>query len=328
MVDINLISVIGFNNLNGIISISLISDDEVLVEFTKSIEIINFKNCITISRISSEKLVSPLFCWIEHSEQVLLIDMNVIKTGYLYSKDGQLQQEIILCEKPDCYLISLDYIKESQEIALLIKLKGRSSYQSLVLFDNNFKEKIINKYESNDIQFYYPSKFQFQNVLYNLFKSSKHNLVFLQEDEDYNRNVYIFDLNSFSIIDSIRSEDRLMMVVNDKIIFKSNFNLFKIYKIRFMPKKSFEIDTSFMCKLSSFDHRLLRNSVFLPCGNKACLECIYNHYNFYNEKFKWVFKPCKQEHQLSELNFIEEKCKNLCMSLLLVGSEILKSQGI
>jgi hypothetical protein len=67
----------------------------------------------------------------------------------------------------------------------------------------------------------------------------------------------------------------------------SNHNI----RVPFFP------DSSAYCKINPFKQaHLLSNPYLLPCGDSACLDCIFNHYNIFKRIF--ICPMCKKEHNL------------------------------
>ena len=71
------------------------------------------------------------------------------------------------------------------------------------------------------------------------------------------------------------------------------------------------------------------NPCFLPCGNTACLDCIYENYNIYKKNLKCNL--CQQEHELPLKLIKNEKIfKNLnelVHLLIQTGNKIMNKRG-
>jgi hypothetical protein len=73
----------------------------------------------------------------------------------------------------------------------------------------------------------------------------------------------------------------------------------------------------YVCKLNRFNHHMCRNPYQLPCGNIACLECIYDNYNLFLNKFQCDFDDCRIEHELNNklerINITDDNLKSICL---------------
>jgi hypothetical protein len=82
------------------------------------------------------------------------------------------------------------------------------------------------------------------------------------------------------------------MVIEGKMILKSKSRYF-IQKIQISKALNLK-DCDAFCKLNLYKKpHLLFNPYFLPCGNIACLECIYHHDNNFKKTLKCEI--CNQE---------------------------------
>jgi hypothetical protein len=105
------------------------------------------------------------------------------------------------------------------------------------------------------------------------------------------------------------------------VLYDSNKMYIQAIDYSIIDDKSFKSETIsegfYVCKLNCFNHHFCRNPFLLPCGNIACLECIYDSYNLYFNKFVCSFDGCKVEHGLNgkikELNITDENAKAICV---------------
>ena len=58
------------------------------------------------------------------------------------------------------------------------------------------------------------------------------------------------------------------------------------------------IEDKFICKANSAYPHLYKNPYILPCGNSACLDCIYENYNILTNSYKCNLETCKEKHRL------------------------------
>ena len=141
--------------------------------------------------------------------------------------------------------------------------------------------------------------------------------------------ILIFSLLSYSIIGSINSsfdfieKSKETIIEGKKILNEKPDHKFRIlnnnlvnkminkmvisrnqktqacffYKIDF--KKSKISNSKYLCKLNPIKTHLYLNAYLLPCGNSACLNCIYKNYNIYEGWFQCNFDSCKKIHKLT-----------------------------
>ena len=153
--------------------------------------------------------------------------------------------------------------------------------------------------------------------------------------------ILFFDMNTFSIIGYIKDPAIMLSFNNENIAFSNGdtrktekelwFN-FKIKMRNSLTESNFE---KFCCKMNPFKIHLYSNPYFLPCGNSACLECIYKCFNLYRRSIKCKFLTCKEEHYLSHRfeddlvsnRIIEENIHEIIVIILLNGNASIISRG-
>ena len=116
---------------------------------------------------------------------------------------------------------------------------------------------------------------------------------------DTSRNVKIFNLNNFKycgvanlnneIIDSKVSS----IICADNLLIQTS-NEIHVFKIKFSSiKNCMVVNEKYFCKLNPLKQHLLLNPFVLsPCGNIACLECIYKYYNLVTNNVLCPFSSC------------------------------------
>ena len=98
------------------------------------------------------------------------------------------------------------------------------------------------------------------------------------------------------------------------------------------------LDSKYICNFNSYLKlpHLYLNSYFSPCGNSACLNCIYLNYNLYNNSIKCNFDNCKQEHKLSQklvkneklMEVIGKNCQELLKCLIVEEKIVIINSSI
>jgi hypothetical protein len=161
-------------------------------------------------------------------------------------------------------------------------------------------------------------------------------IVFIQATK-----ILFFDMNTFSVVGYIQNPSRILPSINENITFINLYGLrfedsvlynYKIKISSILTDSNFE---NFICKMNPFKHHLFSNPYYLPCGNSACLDCIYKSFNLYRRSIKCKFLTCKKEHYLShqleedwtENKIIEENIYEIMNNILIKGNDMIDSQG-
>jgi hypothetical protein len=298
------------NNIERVIvrEIGIINDDEVILKISnrqniEKIMIINWKMVKTIGVIGNSNIQKQEFCFVKHLNQIFCYQKEktkLIKEAKcsLFSKTGNLIRtlSIHLIDNNIYDVISLFYNNKTLQFYLNIFIKYCMK-RSIVTLDKEFN--IINKINEDlfnpQFSLNFSSEIQFFDINYQIFHYNS-NIAFLQLKN--NNNVYTFDKLSYSIIDSFQTKSRLIMVFGNKMLFKSR-NCYLIQEVPVSKKSENFFEYNAFCKLNPFKKpHLLSNPHVLPCGNSACLECIYQQYNLFKKSLTCLL--CNQEHVLSK----------------------------
>ncbi len=102
---------------------------------------------------------------------------------------------------------------------------------------------------NSDYPLNYSSEIKFFNIDYKMFHYNS-DIAFLQSKYD-NRTVYIFDKWSYSIVDSFRTDKRLIMVLGDKMLFRSR-SCYLMKKVPVFSNPGKFRDFEVFCKLNPF----------------------------------------------------------------------------
>ena len=159
--------------------------------------------------------------------------------------------------------------------------------------------------------------------------------------------LYAFKIDNYNYVGQIPTDsmDNYSCFSNKKFIkvsrgsfsrddgtFLKVYNIkYKIFKNKFIRNDGIQqvIDAKFVCKLNQLHQHLYQNTYLLPCENLACLECIYNHFNVFTNRFKCNFDSCQLEHRLTKKSIqpcnyiIDENIEEICQQLLKYEKELL-----
>ena len=336
-------------------TIELISDKIVIVKsFDEKILVIDWNIGSILGRIECQAVIlgsqfceeEQEFCWISHLNQIfcsrkLSYERNVevelkcslfsikgdqIRTVYSIFKSNHRVNSIVYNKTNfEVYLNIYDATSTKRSIFILNK-----EFNLINLIDNNLSNPILSLYLD------YTSEIILFNVPYNIFHYNS-KIAFLQkfgEWDDNHQNVYIFDKSSFSIIDTIKVNQKLICVHHDKMFFMSKTS-YIIEKVPLLKSNLLEYDVfCVFCRLNSFKKsHLITNPYLLPCGNSACLDCIHQHYNIFKRTLQCGI--CNQEHKLPqklepqknsiECNFLPEM---VLIMMINDNEKILSKSGI
>ncbi len=300
--------------------VELISVEEVIVktstrENIEKIMIMNYAKATIVGIIANEDIQKHEFCWIKHLNQIFCYQKDRSKfiqeaNCSLFSKSGNLIKRVYSMDNSIYEVNCIFYNKNNLQVYLNV-LEKRILKRSILALDKEFNLiKIIDEdLFSCDYPLNYSSEIEFFNIDYKMFHYNS-NIAFLQSKYN-NRIVYIFDKLSYSIVDSFESDKILITVLGDKMLFRSR----SCYFIQHVPltlKPQKILDCNALCKLNPFKKpHLLSNPYLLPCGNSACLECIYQQYNLFQRLLKCQL--CNEEHKIP---------KQMEPANLSIGSEI------
>ena len=313
--------------------IELIDKNKIIVQDVKD-TIIDWKRAKTMTRMDCRKgnFTKQEFCWINHME--LLFCVREESEDYkskclLITIKGKIIECVFSFEKLLYQINSVSYNKNNYEIYL--NVFNRVDLESSILILNP-EFKLIKTIQMKDLAnpdfpVNYVSEIELLNVQYKMFhynsniaflqkKNYDYEFIYVQGDlptyyndwEKYNKeekNVYVFDKSSYSIIRVIEEVDRLLMVSADRFLFfmsqpeKQRDNVYIIQNIQL--NKSTPPDSNAYCKFKNnplASYHLLSNPFLLPCGCLGCLKCILHHYNLFKQTFKC--ENCKQEYRLPQ----------------------------
>jgi hypothetical protein len=152
--------------------------------------------------------------------------------------------------------------------------------------------------------------------------------------------IHILDTNSFSFVGMIDlkiSIHDIISICNEKIILLDTKGITHVYKIEFR-KKILEkiIDSKYICQINPLKPHLFKQDIYiLPCGQSACLDCIFDNYNLLLRKFTCNSESCKENHALSDKslkknlelsNLVEQNIPNFISSIINFGNSICRDK--
>lgn len=219
-------------------------------------------------------------------------------------------------------------LTEGMHVIRKVEIKGEKN-----LFINSIK--YLNNYLyvlKNNCVLVYDSNLEYVTSFGNLILSKATCLIIDKKTPNY---LYILESEekclkafnfSFKYLGKIKIDCNLLWdrnckgdIINGHLVLYDNLNMY-IQEINysFSEQNSSKSDLNgfFICKLNKFNYHMCRNPYLLPCGNIACLECVYDNYNLHVNKFQCNFEDCKIMHELNEkiekINVTDDKVKSIC----------------
>ena len=150
--------------------------------------------------------------------------------------------------------------------------------------------------------------------------------------KDYGKTVRALNVNGFKYNDNITVyyNELSSFHVANSLAFVNNYSdqqidVHEIQTNRVENPVSLKL-AEYICKLNAYPQHLLKNPYLLPCGSLACLECIYENYNLYLNKFTCA--ACRGEHdnlksELAESFAIESNLRAIGESQVSYLNEII-----
>ena len=272
----------------------------------KKLKVYNFETS-KIIEVNYKYLRTRISCWIQDLQQMFDVE-KINESDRLnykyYAVDGNcLRNDYLLVESKGFQVKSIKYNADIQYLFLHIFYYMSNFKEIISVYNNNLKILFnIENFSIYNLPYNYSNTIRFQNcdfeIFYDYYNTNNDILVVLQDK--IKKVILIFDLNSFSVIGSMESSYKVLIVVNNKIIFGDDEGNYFIYRIEF-KKSSSSINSKYICKLNPFKPHLYTNPYLLPCNNSACWECICYHYDIHKGVFKCNFDDCKDEHKLPQI---------------------------
>ena len=293
--------------------------ETILVQSTKSlVRIINMRTGCCLREIKT-RLDFCLVTWMNNSEKIVIVDrFNCIS---FYEKNGDLVDSFYpLMNKIKAisynptnnklYFLSCNYREDTCSVGIY---DSNILIQEVVHNLENIEEPDFMKIFSNKIFIWinksleidvFSNKLSFQRKLFT--KNQIHSIFYSPKFSDFifvssNNTIELINTYNFSYIGLIDVGGELKMVINERFII-SDYSNSGTYIVKLTVDKhvlDFRKQRDYICKMNPFKQHLYFDPYFLPCGNTACLECIYENYSYIENKIKCNFENCQVEHKLS-----------------------------
>jgi hypothetical protein len=293
--------------------LELIEEDNIIVKTQNEINasntyeqiiVIDLKGGKTVSKIGDKNMQKQDFCWINNLNLILCYQKKYRKdsTLSLFNRNGDLERIVHLNNRYIQNIISVFYDKNNFQVYLNTEKESRST----LVLNEQFEliHNIDHELTDPNFQVNFISKIRIFQIDYKIFHYNS-KIAFFQEIkyDRQNNDVYVFDKSSYSIIGVIQTNNILTLIFGDKMIFKVFTHDKYEYLVQKLPfiNKSYSNDYNAFCKFKSpfKPPHLLSNPHLLPCGNSACLDCIYDNYNLFKRTFKCEI--CNQGHILPQI---------------------------
>jgi hypothetical protein len=137
------------------------------------------------------------------------------------------------------------------------------------------------------------------------------------------------------VINKMGFQYQMFCLINKYLITGSGSGIFHVgvHDIGLIIGESFVCcnDIQYICKIASNRQHLLMDPYLLPCGNLACLKCIYGNFDIYRNYF-FCF-ACNVEHNISNNEFkrsaiIEDNLNSICNAQIKTLKELVNQTSI
>ena len=325
-------------------------------------------NDFIINELANDYEFTNSFCYIEHLQQYCGI-VNIQNNYNLVSFDQKSFHKIEIKILPEIFQnsrLSMIYSEINRKTYIFINEK-----KCVQVFDENLKSEklmplkyqymIFNIYIHND-RFYTPDAsinvIHVYDLNINYLTSFGYSILgpslSLHFDIINNTNyvfaksqttLYAFNLGNYKFVGKMPVDqmDNYSCFTNKKFIEVPRkerclkiFNIdYKIFRNKFIIHNGLHlaIDQKYICKLNPLNIHLYRNEYLLPCGNYACLDCIYDNFNIFTKTLTCSFDNCKIEHRLKTIDIkpcsyiINENVYNISEQLLDYEKYVLEDMG-
>lgn len=305
-----------FSQKNMYLKTKIVSNNTEL--FFKSEQDLKLFDMCTQKLICKIKTNCSHFCIVEHLNQIFACETDAYTehVGVLYEKIGKIVRRIRLSSISKYSIIfSINYSPISKHTYIVYLVNRYSNTSVLELNEKlNFAQnisvngiiKVLNShiyswnpgiFDVYDLSFNLRATIQIQAELIDVLDDPKQlNTVFLKTKF---KEVVVFCLETYTVVSSFVHAFDLDMVFNKIMMFASNQRIGYLFYTTNFKNKKIAINEEYLCKLNSLDFHLYTNAYLLPCGNSACLDCIYKKFNFYEGYVQCNFDSCKERHQLT-----------------------------
>ena len=290
--------------------LEIISDDELIynIKSSRSLKILNIHSGDIVNDIDTQSSQIKSFCWIDHLSQVLVSFSEFNNDCKLFNRDGLSVKKVRLYENIH---YSMGYNRFNKKTYFV-------STKNVLIFDENLNHRITSNslaklcVDALGEKLYVPRLNQLnvlnlkRKVLATVVLESKirslktdlknpSTIVYILLDNS----IKIFNAKSLSIIGSIDMPFNLdlRMIYENKLLFRNCEGNFLTYKMS-LENLKLSIDQKFTCKFNRFNPHLYKEPYLLPCGNSACLSCIYKNFNLHTQSIECDFDFCKEDHFL------------------------------
>jgi hypothetical protein len=154
--------------------------------------------------------------------------------------------------------------------------------------------------------------------LFHVCISYNKNYIFILDTHEAMSRLIVFKLNNFEYVGNIFFSGDFCKIMDNSALVDSksgnlilcSFDTIHVFDLYFGEEKVIPdlIDDRYICKLNQ---HLYQNPYLLPCGNSACMDCIYDNFNIFTNKFKCSFESCHHEHFLKNNMQKDSKICNL-----------------
>ena len=306
---------------------------EHLKKYCGIIIIKNKYNLALFNELSYELVKSEILPEIFQNSRLLMLYSEINKKTYVFINEKKV----------------VEVFDENLKSEKQVSLKYRYMVFNIYIHSDRFYTPDASLYVIHvyDLDFNYLTSFGYsvldKNIGLSIHFDSMNNTNYLFAKS--RTTLYAFNLRSYKFVGKMNVElmDSYSCFTNKKFIevpqhelFLKLFNIkYKIFKNKFVKYGGnlHIIDAKYICKLNPLNQHLYRDAYLLPCGNLACLACIYDNFNIFTKRLTCNSDNCKLEHRLKINNItqfngiIDENLYEISEQLNGYGKSILADLG-
>jgi hypothetical protein len=285
------------------------------------------------------KICDKFIGYEEISQNIYLASFDAKYDAYDAYDANFIDEMVFTIHVYDKNLVFIRDIKPEGSNPLSGDIVTKLDYFSIKLINNLLyvnSEHVIFVYDS-EVKLIKKIEMPFEFCIHKLFSDPKiRNYAFCISTSNELRIFNTFNYKFYGlkyVINKMGFQYEMFCVINKYLITGRDIFHVEVHDIGLIIGESFDCCNvnRYICKIASNRQHLLMDPYLLPCGNLACLECIYGNFDIYRNYF-FCF-ACNVEHNISNNEFkrsaiIEDNLKSICNDQIKTLKELVKQSSI
>ena len=308
-------------NMNSIKRIQKLSSDKIMLTYEDdSLSIFNINSCTIVNRLFAQNPKKLHYYWISHLDSIITLEdlkVEVLDINGSLIRQFKVSNLEYKCSLRAAYsgLNKKTYIYTASLVVLIYDLNLNFERKISLNIVNPIQigylmclgEKVfafIENFKNPDEIHVFDLNLNYFTIIENVMrlKNMKSLIVYDPNEPNYfflqmNKTIQIFGTKHLSVIGLVNKPYNLLAVNGNKMLFNHE-NSFYICKMNFIKKEK-KFEEKLICKLDPFNTHLYKNPSQLPCGNTACMDCLWKNIFIENNKFICCFTNCQQMHSVN-----------------------------